>query len=334
MATGKGGTGRRQPVGEAAPPSKRSPRKKARPSKAAGKSTARSDSKSKKGSRKPDKADANSGASGQDGGAATATEVKRTRGDQEVRRLLARPDITGPRVKLGVLWFIAAVASILLGRWTVLGLWSATAALAAWQVTSVWAEQPRASRLPGWGPAASAVTAVVCVAGAGLGTSLGGIALMAAPIVLVIVVTASGRKPAAAGAAVIGSVLAAVPAMSVVLVARDEQWAALFLVVAVSFYDAGYFIGAAESSSRLEGPVTGAIGLLAVTFTASAFEAQPFDRATAWIAGGVMVLACPLGQMLVSAELPDTKSSAPAMRRLDAYLVSGPLMLAAVWAVT
>ncbi len=326
MASREGGSGPRQPVAEGSGKS----RAKKKPVKSKKKPV-----KEKKKSSKPARsAGGSNGGEAQAADAGNAKVVRRNRGDQEVRRLLARPDIQGPRVKLGVLWFVAAVASVLLGRWTVLGLWSVAAAVAAWQVTKVWAGQPRASKLPGWGPAASAVTAVVCVAGAGLGTALGGIALMTAPLLLVIVVTVSGRKPAAAGAAVIGAVLAAIPAMSIVLVARDEQWAALFLVVAVSFYDAGYFIGAAESSSRLEGPVTGAIGLLAVTFAASAFEAQPFDRATAWIVGAVMVLACPLGQMLVSAELPAATSRAGAMRRLDAYLVSGPLMLAAVWAVT
>ncbi len=253
--------------------------------------------------------------------------------DQPVTALLARPDTTGPKVRLGVLWFLVAVGSLVVGRWGVLVVWGGLSGLAAWQVTSAWAETPRAAGLPSWAPAASAATAVLCTAASGVGTGLGGVALIVAPIALIAVVSVTGQKPAVAGSAVIGAVLAAVPTMSVVLVARHEQWAALFLVVAVSFYDAGYFIGAADSSSRLEGPVTGAIGLLAVTFAASAFEAAPFDRTSAWMAGVVMMLACPLGQMLVSAELPQPRVSVSAMRRLDAYLVSGPLMLAAVWAL-
>jgi hypothetical protein len=48
----------------------------------------------------------------------------------------------------------------------------------------------------------------------------------------------------------------------------------------------------------------------------------------------VLLLACPLGQMLVSAELPEPGSRVPAMRRLDSYLVAAPLMLAAVWALS
>lgn len=251
-----------------------------------------------------------------------------------VRSYLIRPSTDGPKIRLGVLWFLAAVAALVLGRWAVLALWGSAAVLASWQITRAWSETPRAQELPGWIPAGSALASGACVAAAGVGTSLGGAALIVAPLVLVAAAMLTGRKPAAAGAAVIGAVLASLPAMSVVLIAREEQWAALFLVVAVSFYDAGYFIGAAESSSRLEGPVTGAIGLLAVTFTASAFEAQPFDRATAWVAGAVMLLACPLGQMLTSAELPHPSTDVPAMRRLDSYLVAAPLMLGAVWALS
>ncbi|MGI9579177.1 MAG: hypothetical protein ACR2OH_13330 [Microthrixaceae bacterium] len=252
----------------------------------------------------------------------------------QARTLLARPDSSGPRVTLGLVWFVVAVAAVFLGRWAVLALWGTLAALAALQVGRVWAEQPKGSAMPTWAPAMAAVAAFLCVAAATIGTALGGIALISLPIVVVMVVTLGGRKPVAASGAVIGLVLAAVPAMSIVLIAREGWQPALFVVAAVSFYDAGYFIGAAESSSRLEGPVTGAIGALAVTFAASAFETAPFDRVTAWVAGAILVLACPLGQMLVSAELPSPTVKAHAMRRLDSYLVAGPLMLGSVWALS
>lgn len=244
---------------------------------------------------------------------------------------LVRPSTAGPKVRLGMLWFIVAVASVIAGRWAVMALWGAVAAAGAWQVSRVWMGVPRARDLPDWTPHLSAVAAVLLSVTAALGTSLAGIALIVVPLAIVGVFMASGRSPAAAGAAVIATVLASVPAVSVILVARIEPWSAMFLVIAVSFYDAGYFIGAAESSSRLEGPITGGIGLLAVTFAASAVEAQPFDRATAWVAGVTILFACPLGQMLTSAELPRPDDDVPAMRRLDAYLVAAPLMLGAVW---
>lgn len=247
---------------------------------------------------------------------------------------LVRPSTDGPRVRLGILWFILAVGSVVAGRWALLALWGLVAATAAWQLARVWLDATGRVGAPSFSAQLAAVAAAVLVSAASIGTSLAGLALIVVPLAIVGATMLSGRKPAAAGAAVIAAVLSSVPAMSVVLVARAETWAALFLVFAVSFYDAGYFIGAAESSSRLEGPVTGGIGLLAVTFTASAFEAQPFDRATAWIAGAMILFACPLGQMLTSAELPRRDADVPAMRRLDAYVVSAPLMLGAVWALS
>lgn len=250
------------------------------------------------------------------------------------RTFLARPATDGPVVTLGLAWFVVAVAGVLLGRWATLGLWGTIAAFATLQVGRTWSEQPRGEVMPAWAPPIAAVLAAACVAAASLGTALGGVALIALPLLLVVAVTFAGKKPAAASGAVIGLVLSAVPAMAVVLVQREGWQPALFLVAAVSFYDAGYFIGAAESSSRLEGPVTGTIGLLAVTFAASAFETAPFDRVTAWVAGAVLVLACPLGKMLVAAELPSPQSRVPAMRKLDSYLVAAPLMLAATWALS
>ena len=252
----------------------------------------------------------------------------------QARTLLVRPSTDGPRVVLGLAWFVVAIAAVFPGRWTMLGLWGILAAFAALQVTRVWAEEPLGRIMPGWAPPAAAVGSAACVVAASLGTGLGGVALMVVPILVMAAITLAGNKPIAASGAVIGIVMAASPAVAVVLVGREETESVLFLIAAVSFYDAGYFIGAAESSSRLEGPVTGTIGLLAVTFAASAFEAGPFDRVTAWMVGAVLVLACPLGKMLVAAELPRPDSQVPAMRRLDSYLVAGPVMLAATWALS
>ncbi|MEZ5239630.1 MAG: hypothetical protein R2716_12040 [Microthrixaceae bacterium] len=246
---------------------------------------------------------------------------------------LIRPAADGHKVKIGIVWFLTALGALLVGRWAITILWTAVAVVAAWQVAGAWARYSPDSPAPAFTPALAAVATAALVASSGVGTALAGVALIVVPLAVIGVVMGSGRKPAAAGAALIAVVISSVPAISVVLVARAETWAALFLVAAVSFYDAGYFIGAAESSSRLEGPVTGGIGLLAVTFTASAFEAAPFDRASAWIAGVLMLVACPLGQMLTSAELPEPAAAAPAMRRLDSYLVAAPLMLVAVWSL-
>jgi len=260
-------------------------------------------------------------------------QARAARRDKGLGRYLPRPDLIGPKVRLGILWFLVAVAAVMWGRWATTALWALMAAAAALQVTRAWADTPRGAEQPGWAPAGAGLCALVIVGAAGVGTATAGMALAVVPLLLLIAHAVAGFKPTAAGSALIGTVMAAIPAVAVVLVVRADWWAGLFLVCAVSFYDAGYFVGGAESSSRLEGPLTGIIGVLAVTFGASAIEASPFDRVTAWMAGGLMALACPLGQMLVSAHLPDGSARVPAMRRLDAYLVAAPLMLAAVWSL-
>ena len=255
------------------------------------------------------------------------------RREKGLGQFLVRPDTDGPRIRIGVLWFLVATAGVLFGRWATAGLWAIMAAAAAWQTTKVWLQVPRTVGAPGWSPMVSAVGAGLIVAAAGVGTSATGLALACIPVLVVLIHMASGHKAAVAGAALIGVVLAAAEAAAVVLVVRAELWSGLFLVFAISLYDAGYFVAAAESSSRIEGPITGIIGVLAVSFAASAIEAAPFDRVTAWIAGGLVAIACPLGQMIVSAYLPSRDVRAGAMRRLDAYLVAAPLMLAAIWSL-
>jgi hypothetical protein len=236
-------------------------------------------------------------------------------------------------VRVGLAWFAVAMVAVALGRFAVAAVWAPLAAVAAFQVTRAWDDAPREVPLPRWSAVAAGVAAAVPVLAASIGTALAGIALAAGAVALVVAHLVAEGSADRAGAAAIGAVMAAVPALSVVLVVRAGVWAGLFLVLAVSFYDAGCYIGAAESSSRIEGPVTGAIGILAVTFGASAVGAEPFDRVSAWFAGALMVLACPLGQMLVSAQLPAPGARVPAMRRLDSWLLSAPLMLAATWAL-
>jgi hypothetical protein len=116
-----------------------------------------------------------------------------------------------------------------------------------------------------------------------------------------------------------------------VLAVRVDLWLGLFLVLLVSLYDAGYFVFGADSSGRWEGVASGLVGALAVTFTMAALQSPPFDTATAWLTGAMGAVACILGQVAVSAFLPRPDEPANAMRRLDAYVVTGPVFVAAGW---
>ncbi|MEZ5311967.1 MAG: hypothetical protein R2735_15510 [Microthrixaceae bacterium] len=54
------------------------------------------------------------------------------------RRLLVEPDITGPRVRMGVLWFLLAMAAVTSGRMWISLLLGAVSALAGYQITKAW----------------------------------------------------------------------------------------------------------------------------------------------------------------------------------------------------
>jgi hypothetical protein len=184
--------------------------------------------------------------------------------------------------------------------------------------------------------AGAVVLAVLTPAAAALGTGFAGAVLLLVAVVLAIVALAgragaAGLTSGAAAALAIAVVLPTVPAAAVVLVVGSHLWAGLFLVAAVSLYDAGCYIGGAESSSLVEGPVTGIIGVLAVTFTMAMFQAPPFDAASAAAVGAVCALACPVGQWVTSAFLPAVDSPCRAVRRLDTYLLSAPVFLVATW---
>lgn len=183
-----------------------------------------------------------------------------------------------------------------------------------------------------------AVLAVAAPAAAAFGTGLaGGVLLLV--VVALVVITAAGAAGVAdltvarASSVAVAVLLPTVPATAVVLVVGTHLWAGLFLVLAVSLYDAGCFVGGAESASLLEGPVTGVIGVLAVTFTMAMFQAPPFDTASAALVGGLCAVACPVGQWVTSAFLPSADSPCRAVRRLDTYVVAAPLFLAATWAL-
>jgi hypothetical protein len=84
------------------------------------------------------------------------------------------------------------------------------------------------------------------------------------------------------------------------------------------------------STTVVEGPAAGCIGVLVATFAVSVVRPDLFggDAKQVWAMGVLTALACPLGQLTASAVLPSGGAFAPALRRLDSYLVVAP-----VWAL-
>lgn len=254
-------------------------------------------------------------------------------------RLLVPPDTGGPRIRLGLLWFFLVLASVTSGRWWTAALMALVAAAAGYQVARSWAiavvePDPDDDRPvpPGTGRL-GALVAALCAASvplaAGYGTGAAGAALVVVAV-LVGIGALVGRRFSGAALA-IATLLPAIAAASVVLALQIEVWAALFLVLAVSLFDAGSFLLGADASGRWEGPVGGVFGAMAVTFTVATIGVPPLEHSQWWIAGVVVAATASLGQWATSALLPAPDARVPAMRRLDAYVVSGPLFLGTLW---
>lgn len=132
------------------------------------------------------------------------------------------------------------------------------------------------------------------------------------------------------------TLLAAVPVAaacaSVVIVQRVDDAAVGFFLVAVCVFDAGdYLVGAGDRRGKWLGPLAGIVGVLVWTYGMSRFEPPPFDARSTWLMGVLTALCCPLGQWMGSWLLPRARSVAPALRRVDSWLVGAPVFLAGVW---
>lgn len=268
-----------------------------------------------------------------------STRSKSSAADSK-RRLLVEPDINGPRVRLGVLWFLLAMAAVTSGRVWIALLCSGVSAVAGYQLTRLWNSQRKAPKRskgsaknapdPGNGLVLDTVISGTLPLLAGYSTGATGLGFIVAPFLVIAMHTVRGGNFSAAVPTLIGSLLPPIGAVSIVLAVRFNLWAGLFLVVAVSLYDAGSFLHGAESSSRWEGPAAGIIGVMAATFTMAVFHPNPLTPVSAAISGVIIAITCPLGQMLASRFLPRPDAKARGLRRLDAYLVAGPLFYVAV----
>ncbi len=232
-----------------------------------------------------------------------------------------------------MLWFLVTVAAATAGRWSSAVVWAVTAAVAAADLVGVWRTWGGVSDRAGPQRAVAASLAGLATAAAGVGVGAAGAALALVGVVSLACTVVLARRGQPSPELSLAAVLPVIACAPVVLVVLEGPLAALFLIGAVSMYDAGNFFFGAQAQRSWEGPVVGGIGVLAVTFTMAALQVQPFDTATAWMAGIVVALACPLGQVVLTAFLPERTTLAVRARRIDTYLVAAPLFLAATWAV-
>ncbi|MGH1502538.1 MAG: hypothetical protein ACRBI6_03225 [Acidimicrobiales bacterium] len=249
----------------------------------------------------------------------------------------------GPKLTLGVLWF-AAMAFGIARSWPVAAVVAGgVAATAGLQAGDAWRRHTAVDRR-----VSAALAGTVALAGGArqLGLGIAVVIAVLACAVWVVVGLDLRRVPAALRpltpterliVATETAVLTAVPvglaAGALVALGRSEPWAALALLGLVSAYEAGDFLVGSGSANAVEGPIAGLVSLAVVGFGLWLVQPDPFDGTTAVLFSAVAAVSCPLGQLAGSALLPHGADWAPAVRRLDSYLVAAPLWLLLVTGV-
>lgn len=254
---------------------------------------------------------------------------------EQVRKLKARSghrylvhyDIEGPRVRLGIAWFIGSVAALTLGTVTT-ALWFGVAFAAAGSHTlRTW----RARGAP-VDPRVPLVAVAITVVGAAVHPRLMGVAILLLAAGAVVLAAREsgegdgmGQAVARAGLVLQSALPPAVAGGCFVLLADLEIWAAVSLLVLASAYETGDFLIGSGSVNAYEGPLAGGVAVLVVTLAVAALGFPPFGVGEALGFGLLVAPGAFAGQMLASAMLPHARALAPALRRVDSLLLVAPL---------
>jgi hypothetical protein len=239
--------------------------------------------------------------------------------------LLPAVDIDGPRIRLGMVWAVVSTIAVALGPVPASLVFAAVALAAAGQACRSWRQQAVRPYRP-----VAVIGATVCA----LAGSAGPLAVVAAAGFAAVAALAAsqlrwGRRDWDARATIAIAVLVGAGAASPAVI-RDQ----LGVVPALAFLgwvhaiDASTFIVGSGAGSRWEGPVAGAASAGAIGLAVAAVLVPPFRDASPWIFAAVTALLVPVGTMAASAVLGRGEAPVPGLRRLDAFLIVGP-----VWAL-
>lgn len=236
-------------------------------------------------------------------------------------------DIDGPRVRLGVLWFVGAIAAFTIGVPAVVVYFGVAFAAAASHSLRTW----RALGHPADPRVALCLTAAV-VASAGLGPQVLGVALIALAVVAVVVSSGEWNGPdgarrtaAKAGLLLQTSLPTSLAGGCLVLLADQEIWTAISLVLVVSAYETGDFLIGSGASNAAEGPIAGTAAVLVMSLAVAASGVSFANVLTAMVFGLAVAPLAFGGQIIGSGILPHSRAFAPALRRVDSLLLAAPL---------
>jgi hypothetical protein len=248
-------------------------------------------------------------------------------------RLAVVYDIDGPRVRLGVAWFIGAlVATLVPVALAAAVVYAVAAGLAARQLVRAWGSVP-------WQADVAAGLGSVPVLAALAGPQAVIVACAVGAVVAIGCACApdgarlpGGEGRVAAAGILCLSLVPALGAASFVLVRRHSVIAALVLLVVASAYEMGDYIVGSGGSTPLEGPLAGITTATLLALPLALVLVEPYDTAGVVLLP-LTALACPLGQVIASAVLPGAAAHAPALRRIDTLLLLAPMWAAAAGAL-
>ena len=225
------------------------------------------------------------------------------------RRYAVVYDINGPKVRLGMLWFLVAAAALAAGPLSTAVVYGLAAAIAAAQTSRCWRKRRQRPN-----EAIAAGTAGLMGAGACLGAGGAGIAILAGVVMAYVVASGDTRSPNPAVVDAGWTLQCALPpglvAMSLVLLARLDQGSAIALLLLVSAYETGDYLVGSGARNPYEGPAAGASAIVVITFIVSTLPISALDFGQAWLFGGLVLLLAPLGQLFASSLLPSAASPA------------------------
>lgn len=253
------------------------------------------------------------------------------------RSLTPPVDVDGPRVRLGILWFVVMVVATILGPLVLAGLLGFVAVAAAGQTCRSWAKRVRRPVR-----AAVVIGAPLPVAAAAVAGLPGVLAVGVAVAVGVglgwrqeVVTARRNERPAprlGRSFAIVAAIALATAAP--VLLHRSRGFVpviALFLLVAA--YDSGAFLIGSGARSRWEGPVAGIAAVVSMTIAIAAVFVPPFRGFSPFVVGALAVVLAPGGTLLATALLGDRTQHVPALRRLDSMLLLAPAFYVAALAL-
>lgn len=241
-------------------------------------------------------------------------------------RMWSDYDLDGPRVRMGVVWFVVAVAAAWFSPWTTAVVFGLVAGAAGFQISAAWR---RARVRPNQLAAGIGALAIVLAAGLGMAFAvIVGFVLIATAFVLAST-DQKRRVPVvvSAAATVRSGYFVGLAGACAVMVSRADASALIVLIVLVSGYEVGDYLVGTGASNPLEGPIAGIIAVLVLTFAVSVFEIPPFETGSARVFGALVAVLAPLGRFVATILPPDARARVPALRRIDSYLLVLP-----VWA--